>query len=123
MAFAVTGANVNGAFVGGRDLHRGLALFQERHGEVAWIDDIKHKTASLSRRELAGDAVWTAFAQRAKPMQRQVYQTELLASSPRSATSHATRRIIFSVEAATEPARPRREQPTRSSLGRPALVR
>ena len=66
----------------GRDLHRGLALFQERHGEVVWIYDIKHKTASLLKRELEGDPVWTAFAQRANQMKRQVYQTELAFSNP-----------------------------------------
>lgn len=66
----------------GRDLHRGLALFQERHGEVAWIYDIKHKTASLLKRELNGDPVWTAFAQRANQMKRQVYQTELAFCNP-----------------------------------------
>ena len=66
----------------GRDLHRGLALFQERHCEVAWIYDIKHKTASLLKGELEGDAVWTAFAQRANQMKRQVQQTELAFCSP-----------------------------------------
>ncbi len=66
----------------GRDLHRGLALFQERHAKVPWIYDIKHKTASLLKRELSGDAVWTAFAQRANQMKRQVHQTELAFSNP-----------------------------------------
>ena len=61
----------------GRDLHRGLALFQERHDQVVWIYDIKHKTASLLKRELEGDPVWTAFATRANQMKRQVHQTEL----------------------------------------------
>ena len=61
----------------GRDLHRGLALFQGRHGEVVWIYDIKHKTASLLKRELEDDPVWTAFATRANQMKRQVHQTEL----------------------------------------------
>ena len=72
----------------GRDLHRGLALFQERHAEEAsgqapdWIYDIKHKTASLLKRELARDPVWTAFAQRANQMKRQVQQTELAFLNP-----------------------------------------
>lgn len=66
----------------GRDLHRGLALFQERHGEVMWIYDIKHKTASLLKHELEGDPVWTAFAKRANEMKRQVYQTELAFCNP-----------------------------------------
>jgi len=66
----------------GRDLHRGLALFQEGHGEVAWIYDIKHKTASLLKRELDGDAVWTAFAKRANQMKREVCQTELAFCNP-----------------------------------------
>jgi hypothetical protein len=61
----------------GRDLHRGLALFQGRHVQIVWIYDIKHKTASLLKRELEGDPVWTAFATRANQMKRQVHQTEL----------------------------------------------
>lgn len=70
----------------GRDLHRGLALFQARHAdspqEVDWIYDIKHKTASLLKRELEEDPVWTAFAQRANQMKRQVQQTELAFLNP-----------------------------------------
>jgi len=72
----------------GRDLHRGLALFRERHANDGshrtpdWIYDIKHKTASLLKRELEGDEVWTAFAQRANQMKRQVQQTELAFCNP-----------------------------------------
>lgn len=66
----------------GRDLHRGLSLFQERHGKVVWIYDIKHKTASLLKRELEGDPLWTAFATRANQMKRQVHQTELAFCNP-----------------------------------------
>lgn len=70
----------------GRDLHRGLALFQARHAEAAqapdWIYDIKHKTASLLKRELEQDPVWTAFAQSANQMKRQVQQTELAFFNP-----------------------------------------
>ncbi len=66
----------------GRDLHRGLALFQERHPSVPWVYDIKHKTASLLKRELEGHVLWTAFAQRANQMKRQVQQTELAFCNP-----------------------------------------
>jgi hypothetical protein len=66
----------------GRDLHRGLSLFQERHGEVAWVYDIKHKTASLLKRELQNDPIWTAFATRANLVKRQVYLTELAFCNP-----------------------------------------
>jgi len=66
----------------GRDLHRGLSLFQERHSEVVWIYDIKHKTASLLKRELEGDPLWRAFATRTNQMKRQVQQTELAFSNP-----------------------------------------
>lgn len=66
----------------GRDLHRGLSLFQERHPTVRWIYDIKHSTASLLKRELEGNAEWTAFAQRANQMKRQVYQTEFAFCNP-----------------------------------------
>ncbi len=73
----------------GRDLHRGLALFQTRHGEVDWIYDIKHKTASLLKRELEGDPLWKAFAQRANQMKRQVQQTELAFCNPPQQRSKA----------------------------------
>jgi hypothetical protein len=66
----------------GRDLRRGFALFQEQHGEVAWIYDIKHKTASLLKRELQNDPVWTEFAKQANVMKRQVYLTELAFANP-----------------------------------------
>ena len=66
----------------GRDLHLGLALFQARHPTVQWIYDIKHKTASLLKRELEGNALWTAYAQRANQMKRQVQQTELAFCNP-----------------------------------------
>jgi hypothetical protein len=66
----------------GRDLHRGLALFQERQGSVAWIYDIKHKTASLLKAALQNDPEWTAFATQANVMKRQVYLTELAFSNP-----------------------------------------
>lgn len=66
----------------GRDLHRGLALFQQRHPEVTWLYDIKHKTASLLKRELERDPVWTKFAQLANQMKRHVHQTELAFCNP-----------------------------------------
>jgi hypothetical protein len=66
----------------GRDLHRGVALFRERHAGVTWMYDIKHKTANLLKHELEGDAAWTAFAQRANQMKRQVHQTELAFCNP-----------------------------------------
>jgi hypothetical protein len=61
----------------GPDLHRGLLLFQERHREVTWNYDIKHKTASLLKRELGGDTQWTEFCKQANQMKSQVQQTEL----------------------------------------------
>jgi hypothetical protein len=66
----------------GSDLHRGFGLFQSRHSEVTWIYDIKHKTASLLKRELGGDEMWTAFAKRANQMKQQVQQTELAFCNP-----------------------------------------
>lgn len=66
----------------GRDLHRGLALFRDRHPTVDWIYDIKHKTASLLKRELESDALWVEFAQRANQAKRHVHQTELAFLNP-----------------------------------------
>ncbi|MBI2477851.1 MAG: hypothetical protein HYV60_04165 [Planctomycetia bacterium] len=57
-------------------------MFQARHPTVQWIYDIKHKTASLLKRELEGNALWTAYAQRANQMKRQVQQTELAFCNP-----------------------------------------
>jgi hypothetical protein len=42
----------------GRDLHKGLRLFRKRNPTVAWIYDIKHKTAALLKRELERDEQW-----------------------------------------------------------------
>lgn len=66
----------------GRDLHKGVALFRQQHTTVDWIYDIKHKTASLLKRELQNDPVWTAFAQRANLAKRHVYLTELAFCNP-----------------------------------------
>ena len=66
----------------GRDLHRGLALFRQRHPTVDWIYDIKHKTASLLKRELENDPLWKAFTQRANQAKRHVHQTELAFLNP-----------------------------------------
>lgn len=64
------------------DLRRGLSLFQQEHGPIVWVYDIKHKTASLLKRELQHDPVWTAFATQANTTKRQVYLTELAFSNP-----------------------------------------
>jgi len=66
----------------GRDLHKGMALFCQRHKSTDWIYDIKHKTASMLKRELANDPVWTAFAQRANQTKRHVLLTELAFCNP-----------------------------------------
>lgn len=66
----------------GRDLHKGLALFQERHETVEWIYDIKHKTASLLKRELEKDRDWTEFCKLANHAKRHVHQTELAFCNP-----------------------------------------
>jgi len=66
----------------GRDLHKGLALFRQRHKSTDWIYDIKHKTASLLKLELANNPLWTAFAQRANQAKRHVLLTELAFCNP-----------------------------------------
>lgn len=66
----------------GRDLHRGLALFRARHPTVQWLYDIKHKTASLLKRELEKDPEWKQFSQRANEAKRHVHQTELAFCNP-----------------------------------------
>jgi len=66
----------------GRDLHCGLNLFRERHEEVDWIYDIKHKTASLLKREFGKDAEWNEFVKQANETKRHVHQTELAFCTP-----------------------------------------
>lgn len=66
----------------GRDLHKGLRLFRERHPAVDWIYDVKHKTAALLKRELERDEQWIEFAKAANATKRAVYQTELAFSNP-----------------------------------------
>ena len=66
----------------GRDLHRGLALFRERHPTVQWLYDIKHKTANLLKHELEKDPQWTQFSKLANEAKRHVHQTELAFCNP-----------------------------------------
>jgi hypothetical protein len=66
----------------GRDLHRGLALFRERHEAVKWIYDIKHMTASLLKHELEKDPDWVEFTKQANEAKRHVHQTELAFCNP-----------------------------------------
>lgn len=66
----------------GTDLKAGLEQFKQAHPETGVIYDIKHKTATLLKRELGGDPTWQAFAHQANQTKRQVQQTGLAALAP-----------------------------------------
>jgi hypothetical protein len=73
----------------GPDLHRGIALFQEKHSATAWLYDIKHKTACLLKHALEGDAAWQTFATRVHRCKQQVSLTPLAGLAPPQQRSKA----------------------------------
>jgi hypothetical protein len=68
----------------GRDLHRGIALFRRAHPAVAWLYDIKHKTACLLKHALQRDASWQAFVDQINHFKRRVSLTALACLLPPS---------------------------------------
>lgn len=73
----------------GPDLHRGIGLFRKKHAGTAWLHDIKHKTASLLKRALEGDAAWQTFVAQAHRCKQQVSLTPLAALAPPQQRSKA----------------------------------
>lgn len=66
----------------GRDLRRGVNLFQQRHPGTVWVYDIKHFAASLLKRELEHDPQWQAFTAAANRAKQQCSMTPLAALAP-----------------------------------------
>lgn len=66
----------------GSDLKVGIELFAQVHPETCYIYDIKHKGATLLKRELHMDETWKAFTQKAAQTKSQVQQTALAFLSP-----------------------------------------
>lgn len=67
---------------GGRDLHKGIALFRQAHPTAAWLYDIKHKTACLLKHELERDASWQAFVGEVNRFKQRVSVTPLACLLP-----------------------------------------
>ena len=67
---------------GGRDLHRGIALFREAHPTTAWMYDIKHKTACLLKHDLENDAAWQEFVGEVNRFKQRVSVTSLACLLP-----------------------------------------
>jgi hypothetical protein len=61
----------------GVDLHGGVEIFQQTHGDVKEVYDIKHKAACLLKQRLERDPRWSEFQQRVGQTRCAVQQTEL----------------------------------------------
>jgi len=66
----------------GSDLRAGVDRFCQVHQETCFVYDIKHKTASVLKRELARDETWVAFTRLAVQAKRRVQQTSLAPLAP-----------------------------------------
>ncbi len=61
----------------GSDLHAGIRQFCQEHPGTDYIYDIKHKTATVLRHELADDPNWLEFCRLASQSKNQIQQTVL----------------------------------------------
>ena len=66
----------------GTDLKSGVERFCRVHRETCFVYDIKHKTASVLKRELEHDETWVKFARLAAQTKRRVQQTSLASLAP-----------------------------------------
>jgi hypothetical protein len=66
----------------GADLKAGVERFCQAHPETSFVYDIKHKTAAVLKRELAGDATWCEFTRLATHTKQRVQQTALAHLAP-----------------------------------------
>lgn len=66
----------------GSDLKVGTEQFCQRHPETCAVYDIKHKTASVLKRELADDATWREFSHLAGQTKQCLQQTALASWAP-----------------------------------------
>lgn len=61
----------------GSDLAAGMRIFCEKHPGTSTIYDIKHKTASILKRELKDDERWKSFCEQCTQTANKVRQTDL----------------------------------------------
>jgi hypothetical protein len=73
----------------GCDLKKGVELFIQAHPQTVSIYDIKHKTASLLKRELHTDERWNAFVKKASETQSSIRQSVLFPLAPPSQKTKA----------------------------------
>ena len=66
----------------GSDLHKGIRQFCQTHPETSAIYDIKHKVATVLKRELGAERAWQEFATQATQTIARVQQTALAALAP-----------------------------------------
>jgi hypothetical protein len=73
----------------GSDVKSGIEKFCEVHEETCYIYDVKHKMASLLKRELTKDSQWESFIALATKTKKQVQQTALAGLAPPKQRSKA----------------------------------
>jgi hypothetical protein len=61
----------------GTDLNSGIKKYCEEHTETIAIYDIKHKSASLLKKELSKDEKWQEFIKLSNKSKKEIQQTEL----------------------------------------------
>jgi hypothetical protein len=73
----------------GSDLACGIKKFCQKHKETCYINDIKHKTALLLKKELSPDEAWQEFCKLASQSKNKVQQTSLSHLAPPGQKSKA----------------------------------
>lgn len=73
----------------GTDLNSGVEKFCMAHPETSYIYDIKHKIATILKRELSSDEIWQEFTQLAGKTKHQINQTPLAFLMPPNQKSKA----------------------------------
>lgn len=66
----------------GSDLHKGIRQFCQAHPETCSVYDIKHKVATVLKRELVAERTWQEFSAQATQTIARVQQTPLAALAP-----------------------------------------
>ena len=74
---------------GGSDLKRAMEQFREDHPDVHHISDMKHKNATLLKKELQSDERWASFVTQANRCKLGVTQTALAFLNPPSLKTKA----------------------------------
>jgi hypothetical protein len=73
----------------GPDLTAGIKTFCEKHPQTCAVYDIKHKTATLLKRELKDDERWKSFCEQCTQTASKVRQTDLAFLEPPSQRAKA----------------------------------